>query len=285
MAITKFQPEIWSPAILENMRNKLIYGQAGLINRDYEGDVSKWGDTVHITDFADPSVRSYTKNTNITWDLLTDAERTLLIDQSDYFAFTVDDIDKRQAMGGFIEKTSAGAAYNLAADADSFVSGLMVSAVNGTANDLGAITVDISSNDAYGLLFVALRTVLTRDKVPTEGRWVVVPPEIYAALLQDPRFTDASASADSGQALRNGFVGRVAGFDVFESNLVPEPTSGVYHVLAGHPMATTFADQINSVEALRLENQFGDGIRGLHLYGGKVIRPTCLALASVTVQA
>lgn len=285
MAIVQFVPEVWSPLILANLRASLVYGQAGIINRDYEGDIAQVGDTVHITSFTDPAVRTYTKNTDITFDLLTDATQALLIDQADYFAFTVDDIDRRQALPGFVGKASGGAGYNLAADADTFVSGLMYTAVNGTANDIGAVTADISNNDAYGLVFVALRTILTRDNVPSTGRWVIIPPELYAALLQDPRFIDASASADGGTALRNGFVGRVAGFDVFESNTVPVETVGVYSVIAGHPMATTFADQITSTEAVRLEKQFGDGIKGLHLYGGKVVQPTALALASVTIQA
>ncbi len=285
MAITQFQPEIWSKLILANLRSSLVYGQDGIINRDYEGEISQAGDTVHITSFSDPAVRDYTKNTNISWDLLTDATRALLIDQADYFAFTVDDIDKRQSLPGFIGKASQGAAYNLASAADAYLSAAMYAGVNGTANDIGAVTADISNNDAYALVFVALRTTLTRANVPEQGRWVVVPPELYAALLQDSRFIDASASADGGAALRNGFVGRVAGFDVFEANTVPTETVGVYSVIAGHPIATTYAEQIASTEALRLENQFGDGLRGLHLYGAKVVQPTALALASVTVQA
>lgn len=284
MAISNFIPEIWSALILENLRSSLVYGQPGITNRDYEGDIAAAGDTVHITSFSDPSVRTYTKNTDITWDLLTDADRTLVVDQSDYFAFTVDDVDRRQALPGFVSKASQGAAYNLAYEFDSYLSGVLYAAVNGTGNDLGAKTADISDNTAYGIL-VDLRTTLQRDNVPTQGRWVVVPPEMYAALLQDPRFIDASQSADAGAALRNGFVGRAAGFDVFEANTVPVETTGVYSVMAGHPIACTVAEQITETEAIRLQDQFGDGIRGLHLYGAKVVQPTALALASVTVQA
>lgn len=284
MTIVNFIPQIWSPAILQNLRSKLVYAGAALINRDYEGDIAQVGDTVHITSFTDPAVRSYTKNSDISWDLLTDATRALVIDQGDYFAFTVDDIDKRQAQPGFVEKASIGAAYNLAFNVDDFVSDLMVAATDGTAQDLGAYVADVSDNTAYGL-FVQMRTKLNRNKVPQMGRWVVVSPELYAALLQDPRFINAQASADAGQALHEGYVGRIAGFDVYESNTVPEPTAGTYHILAGHPIACTYADQITETEAIRLQNQFGDGVRGLHVYGGKVVYPTALVLASVTVQA
>lgn len=282
MGIVQFVPEIWSPAILANLRNKLVYG--GLANRDYEGDIANAGDTVHITSFTDPAVRSYTKNTNISWDLLTDATRALVVDQGDYFAFTVDDIDRRQALPGFVAKASLGAAYNLANEVDAYLSGLLVAASDGTAQDLGARTADISDNSAYAI-FVDMRTKLNRNKVPMDGRWVVVPPELYAALLQDHRFISAQESADNGQALREGQVGRIAGFDVYESNTVPTPTAGVYHVIAGSPISVTFADQITETEAIRLQDQFGDGIRGLHLYGAKVVYPTALVLASVTVQA
>lgn len=281
MAIAQFIPEVWSGAILANLRDILIY--AGLANRNYEGAISASGDTVHITSFVDPVVRDYVKNTDISWDLLTDATRALVVDQADYFAFTVDDVDRRQSLPGFVDDTTQGAAYNLNAAADEYVANLMVTATNATSQDLGAQTWDISDNTAYGFL-IAMRTKLNRNNIPMQGRWVVVPPEAYAALLQDPRFVNASASGTT-EALREGFVGRIAGFDVFESNVVPTPTAGVYHVLAGHSMSTTFADQINETEALRLQNQFGDGIRGLHLYGAKVIRPEALVLASVTVQA
>jgi len=280
MAIVNFVPELWTPQILQNLRNKLVYGS--LCNRDYEGEIAQFGDTVHITSFTDPSTRTYTKNADITWDLLTDATRALTIDQSDYFAFTVDDVDRRQALPGFIAKTSVGAAYNLANTVDGFVSGLMVTAVNNGSSDLGLIAAS-SAENVYDELLVPLRTKLNRQNCPNDGsRWAVLPPEAYAYLLKDSRFIKANESADPA-ALRTGFVGRAAGFDIYESNTVPDPTAGTYHVVAGHPMATTFADQITETEAIRLQDQFGDGIRGLHLYGAKVVQPACLAMASLTV--
>jgi hypothetical protein len=281
MAITLFQPEIWAAEILVALRNSLVYG--GLVNRDYEGLISQAGDTVKITSFNDPAVRNYTKNSNITWDLLTDTQQSLVVDQADYFAFTVDDVDKRQALGGFVEKAAQGAAYNLVKEADTYVADLMIASADGSANDIGAVAIDGSSVKAYDDLLLPLRTAMVRSNVPASGRWVVVPPEVYGQLLLDDRFIRADAVGNA-QGLREGFVGRAAGFDVFESNTVPEPTAGTYHVIAGHPWAVTYADQINETEALRLENQFGDGIRGLHLYGAKVIRPTLLKLASVTVS-
>jgi len=290
MAISNFRPTIWSASLLTNLRDNLVYG--GLCNRNYEGDIASAGDKVNITSFADPSTRAYTKNTDITWDLLTDSTQQLVINQSDYFAFTVDDIDRRQALAGFIEETTLGASYNLASDADSYVAGLMSAGVSASSPDNVLSNVSISSTvtDAYDLL-VDLRTTLTRSKTPMQGRWVVVPPEFYAKLLQDDRFIRADA-AGTTMGLRNGQVGRAAGFDVIESNTVPEEdldgtgtgTAEGYAVLAGHAMATTFAQQISKVKAVDLENQFGEGVKGLHLYGAKVVRPAQLAKVLVTIS-
>src|SRR5690625_4720311 len=282
MAIANFIPEVWSAALLKALRDRLTYAQAGVINRNYEGDIARAGDTVHITTFGDPSVRSYTRNTNITWDQLASTQQTLTVDQQKYFAFTVDDVDKRQALPGFVEESTTGAAYNLAAEADGFVATRMAAGVN-AGNKLGAVAIT-APEEAYDLL-VELRTVLTRSNTPDEGRFVVVPPEFYGVLLKDDRFIRADA-AGTTVGLRNGYFGRAAGFDVIESNRVPEDASGddpEYTVLAGHAVATTYAEQILDTEALRLENQFGDGIRGLHVYGARIIRPKNLASADVTV--
>jgi N4-gp56 family major capsid protein len=281
MAVDQFRPEIWSAEILTNLRNQLVY--ANLCNRDYEGEIQRAGDTVHITSIGDPAIRSYTEHTTITWDELSDTQQSLLIDQKDYFAFKVDDVERAQALPGFVEEAARGAAYGLADEIDDFVADTMYAAVNATANDLGAFTADISDNTAYNL-FVDLRTTLNRDNVPSDGRWVVVPPELTAALLKDNRFIDASASGSTA-ALRNGLVGRIAGFDVFESNQTPDPTASTFAVIAGHRIAMTFANQILETEAMRLEDIFGDGVRGLSVYGGKVVRASALAMASVTVQA
>lgn len=283
MAITNFVPEIWSANLLKALRAKARYTQAGVINRNYEGDIARAGDTVHITSFSDPVIDDYTKgSTTITYPVLTDATRALVIDQAKFWSFSVDDIDKRQALDGFIPEVTAGAASGLQLAADSFVSGLMVAGVD-AGNDLGAETVGAADGDAYELL-VELRTKLTRAEVPADGRWVIVPPEFYGVLLLDQRFIDASASG-STDALRNGVLGKAAGFTVIEGTTVPETSGGAYEVIAGHPIATTYADNIVETESIRLERRFEDGVRGLHVYGAKVVRPTALATATVTVSA
>jgi len=279
MAITNFKPTIWSPAILVNLREALVYG--GLMNRDYEGEIASAGDTVKITSFGRPATRSYTKNQDISWDLLSDATRSLTIDQADYFAFTVDDVDRRQALPGFVESSTSEAGFALAEDVDKYVAALMVS--QGT--NAGTKTVSLASNTLYPL-FTGLRTAHKRALTPDQGRWVVGSPELTAFLLQDARFINAQAAADAGMALHEGSIGRIAGFDYMESVNVPETsTTGAVKLISGHQMAGTFADQITETEAIRLQDQFGDGIRGLHLYGAKIVRPLNIQYYSVNLDA
>jgi N4-gp56 family major capsid protein len=280
MAVDGFRPEIWAAKILTALRNDLVYG--ALCNRDYEGNISQAGDTVHITSIGEVATRAYTEHTDITWDEVADTQQDLLIDQKRYFAIKVDDVERKQALP-FLDEATQSAAYGLRDNADAVVAAAMYAAVNGTGNDLGAKTADISDSTGYGIL-VSLATTLDRDNCPSEGRWVVVSPEFHGALLQDNRFIDASASG-STEALRNGFIGQAANFRVYKSNQTPDPTAGTYAIIAGHPSATCYADQILETEAIRLQAYFADGVRGLHVFGRKVVRPECLAMASVTVQA
>src|SRR5690349_4787858 len=138
MAITNFQPEVWAAEILVNLRESLVY--AGLCNRDYEGDISQAGDTVHITSFGKPTISNYTKYADLTYEQLTDDTRALNIDQAKSFSFAVDDIDRRQAAGDFVGNASSDAAFGLAETADIYVAGVMKAAVDGSANDIGAVT-------------------------------------------------------------------------------------------------------------------------------------------------
>jgi N4-gp56 family major capsid protein len=279
MAITRFRPEIWSARLLVSLKKSLVYG--GIVNRDYEGDISQAGDTVRITSISRPTIGTYVPNsTVITPEELTDAQRTLLIDQSKYFAFKVDDVDARQAKGNVIPEAMSEAAYGLRDVADRHVASLYTGVAS--ANDLGTRVVVASPTSgqfsAYQTL-VDLKTKLGEADVPDEGRWVVVPEWFHSLLLLDSRFIDASASG-STEPLRNGFVGRAAGFDIHKSNNTPNPTADHNVVMAGHRMAISYAEQINKTEAYRPESSFSDAVKGLHLYGAKLVRPTAVAVAT-----
>lgn len=289
MAITNFIPEIWSAEVLMALRAQLVFAQESVVNRDYEGDIAQAGDAVHIISIGDPGVRDYAVGSDITWDELSDSEQTFNVDQKKYFAFKVDDVNKRQAAGDFAAAAMTNSAYNMSAAIDTFVSGLMVAAVpTGNKVSTGASPLSIVSasgaNDFYDKVLVPLRGRLSVANIPAAGRWVAVSSDAYGLLLRDSRFIKVNESGDS-EGLRNGVVGRAAGFDILESQTLPvDGTAHVPTILAGHSMATTYADQLTEMEARRLENRFGDGIRGLHVYGGKVVRPTALASAVVEIS-
>lgn len=156
-----------------------------------------------------------------------------------------------------------------------------------TANQVGAVTVQVSGaspvySDAYDKVLVPLKVKLDKANVATQGRIAVISPDLHGAFLRDPRFV-ANAANNVSSALQTGAVGSAAGFDIYLSNQTP--TTGTDSVvIAGNNRAITFAEQIAEVEAYRPQTSFSDAVKGLFLYGAKVIRPDSLASAYVTVQ-
>lgn len=285
MAVDTFVPEVWSAELQTTLPTLYVFGQPGVINRDYEGDISQFGDTVHIGKLTDPAVRTYTKNSTISVDTLATTDQALLIDQAKYFAFQIDDVDARQVRddGQLMDKAAQRAAAALAAQADLYVSGL-ITANAGTV--LAAL--DITTFDIAYKLIRRMRVALDKNNVPVAGRFLIVAPEFYAVLLADNRFINAQAYGSTAP-IQNGEVGSILGFKVLVSNTIPAGTAGTppevsNFVIAGHEMATTFADQINSVEAYRSQNAFSDTVRGLHLYGAKVVRPEALVVCDCDVD-
>ena len=282
MTISNFRPSIWSANLLVAYRPKLRYG--ALINRDYEGEIAQAGDTVRITSIGRPTVSTYVPNeTVITPEQVTDSQRTLVVDQSKYFAFGVDDVDARQARGNVIPQAMNEAAFNLA----SVVDGYIASSYTGvqSANQLGAITLSKTTPaDAYDLLLIPMRERLDDANVPDEGRQIVISPAVYSLLLRDQRFI-ANAAGNIASALTTGVIDAISGLNVLVSNVTPLVSSGVNAVIAGVPGGYTFADQISKVEAYRPQSAFEDAVKGLSLYGGKLVRPDSWATALVTVSA
>lgn len=272
MSILRFRPEIWSAVLLKAKERKLVFAQPTVVNRDYEGDISQMGDVVHISSIGDPTVATYTAGDTLTYEDLQDAGQTMPIDQGQKFAFKVDDIDKRQARGDVMGEAMRRAAYKLASTVDLYVAGLYTGVV--TANAIG--TTAVTTGDIAYTQLVALRTKLTEADVPTEGRYVIVPPWYYGLLLNNDKFVRVDASGTSA-GLRNGIVGRAAGFDVLESNNCINVTGDDYIVQAGVDAAISYADQIMQTEALRLQSTFADAVRGLHVWGCKLVRPDFIA--------
>ena len=282
MAITNFIPEVWSATLLSSLKKSLVFAGPQTVNRNYEGEISQMGDTVHIVSISRPTVAAYVKNvTNIVPETLTDADRTLLIDQCNYFAFEVDDVDMRQSRSGGALMTEAAqeAAYGIADIVDLYVAGLYTGA--DAANKISTTAITTPALAVTGL--VNLKVKLDNANVPQQGRYVILPPWYLGLLLQSDTFVRVDASGTS-DALRNGHVGRAFGFDVFMSNNVTVVTGDDYLVSAGYTGAITFATQINKVEAYRPESAFSDALKGLSLFGAKLVRPSGIAtlVASIT---
>jgi hypothetical protein len=282
LSINNFKPEIWSAQLLDALENSLVYAQPQLVNRDYEGEISTQGQSVHITTIGDPTIFDYDKTSTLNYEEVETAGTDLIIDQAKAFAFRLDDVDKAQALLNPMTKMAQNAAYGLRDKADAFVANLYTGVAAGnTVASTGAPQSLSTAIDAYDKVLVPLRTKLNRSNVPTQGRYIVGSPEFTGQLLKDDRFVRVDASG-SDQGLRNGMVGRAAGFDILESNNTPNPTGSVQVIQAGYPGAITYAEQILETEALRLQNTIADAIRGLHVYGAKLLRPTGIAVAFVT---
>lgn len=286
MSIANFIPSVWAADILRALDTLLVYASPAIINSDYEGEISAAGDSVRINLLGDVTVKSYTRDTDIdTPEALTDAQLTLTVDQAKYFNFAVDDIDRRQAQGDLRAEAARRAAYGLRKVMDSFVAALYteIASTQFTGDDTTPIAdFDSNSGRAYDKL-VDLGTLLNNTDTPEDGRFVVIPPWYEGYLQKDSRFTSYGTNGNLEQ-LRNGFtagdnglIGRAAGFDVYRSNQVPNTSSAKYKIIAGHRSAWSRAQQILETEAYRPERRFADALKGLHVYGAKVVRPYNLA--------
>jgi hypothetical protein len=272
MSVNNFIPELWSGRINSVLQKSLVFGS--VCNRDYEGEFSQGGDIVRINTIGKPTVGTYTKNsTTVTPEILQDSQSTLLLDKSDYFAFVVDDIDKAQTKGGVMAEGMNNAAYALRDKADTNI-GLLYSQAGTTVS-----TTAITSLNVYEM-FLSAAQALSQYNVPREGRWAVVPPWIITKMALAKLFTENT----SNTALDNGFVARYAGFDVKESNNVYNDGT-TYYPMFGTTKAISFVDQINSVEAYRPEGKFADAVKGLHVYGCKVVYPEALVVQTATIGA
>ena len=282
MSLATFTPEVWSQELLMALEKAQVIAADGVVNRDYEGEIAQAGDTVHINSISDPTVATYTPgSTTITPEDLTSAQQSLVIDQSKYFAFKVDDIDKRQNSGNVMTKAMQRAAYKMRDTTDIYVEALLRAGV-ASANALGTVAVATASPTAfYDNVLVPLSVLLDEANVPTEGRYCLLPAWCHGRLLRDDRFIRADASGKAA-ASANGIIGEAAGFTLRKSNNLPIVTGDDYSVIAGVPDACSFADQISQVEAFRPESSFSDAVKGLHVYGAKVTRPDCIATATVS---
>lgn len=285
MAVTSFIPKLWSARLLNALDKSHVF--ANVVNRDYEGDIQKMGDTVHINTIGAVTIGTYTQNTDFTSgpETLATTDQTLTIDQAKYFNFQVDDIDAAQAAGDIMDKAMTRAAYGLADASDKYIAGILAGAADKT-NLVSSTAVALTSSNVYENV-VKMRTILDKANVPTAGRWLVIPPEMYALILLDDRFVKTGGEMAEG-ILRTGLVAQAAGFDIYLSNNCVSVTTGTetkvttYTITGGVDAAATYAEQIVSTEAYRPEKRFADAVKGLHVYGAKVVDKAQLACLKAT---
>lgn len=278
MSVLNFIPTIWSARLLRHLDTKHVY--AALMNRDYEGEIRNFGDTVKINQIGEVEIKDYTKNTDIEApEKLSGDQLILTIDQAKYFNFGIDDVDAAQVNPKLMDKAMQRAAYGMNDVTDKFAANLMVVGATGKIGSDASAVVP-TKNDAYDYL-VDLGTDLTERDVPTEGRWVVIPAWYHGLLLKDARFV--GNGTDYNKALiEGGEIGVAAGFHVWLSNNVPNTTGAKYKILAGTNEGGSYAEQILKTEAYRPEKRFSDAVKGLHVYGGKVLQPKCLSVLTAS---
>ena len=282
MAVTDFIPALWSARLLNALDKSHVF--ANVVNRDYEGDIKKMGDTVHINTIGAVTIGTYTQNTDFSSgpETLATTDQTLTIDQAKYFNFQVDDIDAAQAAGDIMDKAMTRAAYGLADASDKYIAGILAGAAD-ASNLVSASAVALTSSNVYENV-VKMRTILDKANVPTAGRWLVIPPEMYALILLDDRFVKTGGEMAEG-ILRTGLVAQAAGFDIYLSNNCVSASVSekvTYTITGGVDAAATYAEQIVSTEAYRPEKRFADAVKGLHVYGAKVVDKAQIACLKAT---
>lgn len=281
MSIKNFIPTLWSARLLDHLDKVHVY--VSLLNRDYEGEIKNYGDTVKINQIGDINVKDYDGNDIDDPDDITGEQMLLTIDQQKYFNFRIKDVDNAQTNPKLMNEAMQRAAYGMNDVTDQFAANLMyvnAAASNMIGTDDAPIVPDATT--AYDHL-VDLGTKLTEANVPMIGRWVVIPAWYHGLLLKDDRFVGSGTDYNKA-ILEGGLVGHAAGFEVHLSNNVPNTNGTKYKVIAGTNRAGSYAEQLLETEAYRQEKNFSDAVKGLHVYGAKILQPKCLAVLTANIS-
>ena len=267
MAVTNFIQQIWSKKIQDDLELKCKLVDNCL--RDYEGDC-KYAQSVKILGVGEPTIGTYDGSQDITIEDMTDKGQILTIDQANYFAFYVDDVDEAQSVPGLPEKYQQKAVHGLAVKRDAYVAGLIKSATNVTT--ASALTQE-AVKEAIDEAIVALR-----ERNFDEDGVIEITPAVYNVFKN----CLITLSTDNPSYIKKGIVGVYDDFSVVMSNGLVKDGSNAYCCVRGKK-AIAFAGQINKVEALRAEKRFKDIIRGLDTFGAKVIDEARIQVVKVPV--
>jgi hypothetical protein len=263
-----FLPAVYSKKVLNFFRKSSVI--EAITNTDYSGEISAYGDSVNIIKEPVISVSAYTRNSDTTETRLTDAETSLVVDSANAFKFIVDDIETNMSHVNFKEVASSSAAYALK---DAYDAAVLVTMFAGLSASSPNHVLGSDRKEALDLMSRMAR-LLDEQNVPEEGRWFVAGPDFYEVLgSSSSKLLSVDYNAGQG-SIRNGLVssGKLRGFDMYKSNNIAAPSNAAGKVLAGHISSTATANTILSTEVLRDPTSFGDIVRGLHVFGAKVLR-------------
>lgn len=284
-----FIPEIWSGKLIEKFYAATVL--SAIANTDYEGEIKNMGDTVHIRTKPTITIRDYQVNQDLLVERPSSNIVDLTIDFAKYFNEALDDVMEVQSDINLLSLWSDDAAEQMKIVIDTGVLTLIDAGVN-SANK-GATAGKISLNINLGASgapisltplnvldsIVDLGTCLDEQNIPETGRWLVIPPWV-AALIKKSDLRNASISGDGVSLMRNGRLGMIDRFTLYSSNLLPTATEGAtnaFRIFAGHPHGLTFASQITKMETMRSERSFSTLLRGLQVYGAKVLDGIAIA--------
>ena len=272
MAITNFIPTIWSENLLSSLNNHYI-GVANC-NRDYEGDIKQRGSSVKICGVGDITIGDYTKDTDMsTPQELSDTMMELVIDQAKYFNFQVDDIDKTQCSPKLLDAAMRNAANALANAADKYVFGLYSQASK-------AFEADASSESIIDVILKSREYLYGNNVTEPTDIVIEISPAVATKLIKE----QAGIFSYNNDIITTGCIGSVAGCKVFVSNNI-DIKNGAHHCLMRSKRSIAFAEQLSEIEAYRPEKRFADAVKGLHLYGAKVVYPNEIVDMRFSVEA
>ena len=297
-----FVPEIWSGKLQVKFYKSTVLGE--ITNNDWEGEIKDQGDKINIRTIPTITISDYTKGMSLANQVPISTPITLSIDYGKYFSLVIDDIDATQADIKLMDMFTNDAAQQMKIGIDSLVltqlatGGASTTALAATANKgayAGVISGDGSST-GINLGTTAAPITLTKSNVldtilnmgqaldeqnvPEDGRWLVIP-AFAAAFLKNSDLKQAMVTGDSVSPLRNGKIGMIDRFTIYTSNNLYS-SSNKTTLLAGTRDAVSFASQITNVETLRSTTSFGNIMRGLNVFGFKVVKPEALVAAVVT---
>ena len=293
-----FIPEIWSGKVIENFYDATVL--AAISNTDYEGEIKRYGDTVNIRTSPEVTIRSYVKGQTLQVEHPDKPKIQLLIDKGEYFSVVEDDIDRIQSDIKMMDLWSKDASEKMKIQIDQRVltdmlpdiaatnkgaaAGAKTASFNlGTVASPVAFTKDGNTSTTPVTDFIVdMGTVLDEANAPESGRYLVIPAKM-AGLIKKSELKDASLSGDGSSIMRNGRLGMIDRFTIYMSHNLYAPDNK-FHVIAGHKMGFTFATQMTEMETIRSEQTFGNIIRGLQVYGYKVVKPEAVAQAVVTLS-